>query len=227
MDVPHGLPPDASEFSLNDRFRATFVRYAQLAHGDFEEAGKAFGRSWRHFKRYLKGGTNIPTEVLAGLAQKSGVSLEWIVTGRGAGRADPDIEPIRMLSIRPSAGGGSYISEENSQIVPMPRLLIAGLGLRADYARLLHAYGSSMSPTIEDGDWLLVATASIFKEDVHDGLIYVFTAGDRIHVKRLRHSPKGWIMMSDNTPTFPAEELIEPSEHFQVFGRVVWAGRRL
>lgn len=224
MAEPDRLPPDATEFTLTDRFRATFVRYSQL-HGDFETAALALGRSWKHVTRYLRGGVTIPTSVLTALAMAAGVSLEWLMTGHGAERADPDIEAIRTLSIRPSAGAGSYVAPESDYTVPFPRLLTANLALRPEYARFMHAAGTSMSPTIEDGDWLLVATDPVRRTNIRDGMIYMFSVGDSVYVKRLRRSPRGWMMLSDNS-TF-SEELIPPAEHFEVFGQVVWVGRKL
>jgi Peptidase S24-like len=224
MDAPYGAPPDAVEFSLHDRFRATFVRYSQVF-GDFEQAAIALKRSWKSFLRYLRG-ANIPGPVLHQLATFSGVSLEWLVSGKGAPRADFDIVQIGTADIRASAGGGSHVHYSPDYTVPFPRLLVSGvLALRPEFARLLYASGDSMSPTIDDGDWLLVSVAEYERLEPKQGSIYVLSVGENIYVKRLFRSERGWLMQSDSETEDPRVQLI--GEDFNVVGRVVWVGHRL
>lgn len=101
------VPPDASDFSENERFRALFVRYGIIQRHDWERAASALGLSWRHFKRYLKGEIEVPAKHKRALAHAAGVDLNWLLTGQGGPRPDeelPEGRVIRYTSIPTGVG---------------------------------------------------------------------------------------------------------------------------
>lgn len=96
---------------------------------------------------------------------------------------------------------------------------------------ILPAYGTSMRPTFEDGDPLLVDTGV---HDVDREGVYVLERDGKLYVKRMqrRISDGSLLMISDNRDEYPIPEQI-PRElinrDFFVRGRVLmaWNARRL
>lgn len=179
-------------------------------------------------------GTSLPSaEKLIAIAGATGVSIDWLLLGKGSQKTiDPaadirDFVLVPRLSVTASAGNGS-VNPENFEAdgLELPSALLRQAGLRAESARILSASGTSMEPTIGDGDLLLVDISPKRRDPIIDGRIYVLSVGDALFVKRLRLAISGWIMSSDNQPLFP-DEMIPKGAPTVIYGQVVWAGRRL
>jgi len=217
-------PPEAVDFNAHDRFRAAYVRYGVIL-GSLERVPAELGRSWKQIQRYLRGG-DIPLEATHAVAAGAKVPVDWLLTGRGVESIMPGVVNVRTASIRPSAGGGSVLVESEEGTVPLPQSLFVRLGIRPAMARLLAARGSSMSPTIDDGDWMLIDTENGRRLEPKSGLVYVLSVGDAVFVKRLTQAADGtWIMHSDNEMVDPRD--VPLTEEFRVNGRVVWVGHAL
>jgi hypothetical protein len=96
---------------------------------------------------------------------------------------------------------------------------------------ILPAYGTSMRPTFEDGDPLLVDTG--VSEVDREG-VYVLERDSKLYVKRMqrRISDGSLLMISDNRDEYPIPESIQResiNRDFFVRGRVlmVWNARKL
>jgi transcriptional regulator with XRE-family HTH domain len=84
--------------------------------------------------------------------------------------------------------------------------------------------GDSMSPTVDDGDQLLVDLTQWSPGT--DG-IYVVHQGDHILVKRLTVDPmRQQVVMATDNPAYAKLAPLAPSE-VDLLGRVIWIGKRV
>ena len=90
---------------------------------------------------------------------------------------------------------------------------------------LIRVQGDSMSPTLSDGDDILV-DASDATARLRDG-IYVLRRDDALLVKRISPNPasRRLSIKSDNV-SYPSWPDCRPGD-IDIIGRVVWVGRRL
>lgn len=120
-----------------------------------------------------------------------------------AGRGKDQVE-IEFVEKQPQAFRTDWIRRER---------------LKPSKLACLNASGSSMEPTIWDGDSLVVDTSML---DVIDGKVYAlwYEGGER--VKRLYRLPGGGLRIKSDNPQFETIEL-EPGHtgHVRVIGRVV------
>ncbi len=94
---------------------------------------------------------------------------------------------------------------------------------RPDNLRCIHAYGNSMSPTLESGDLLLVDTGA--RSIDIDG-IYVLRAYDRLFVKRVRQRlTDGKLEVSSDNPAHKDPDVLDGTMEIEIVGRVVWYWR--
>lgn len=98
---------------------------------------------------------------------------------------------------------------------------------RIDALRFTHAYGDSMSPTLEDGDILLVDTGRISPSGA-DG-VYVLEASHRVFIKRVTERLGGGYDVTSDNPRVKTVDDLDGSREIGVRGRVVWVwnGRKL
>lgn len=225
------LPPD-----LETRLMEAIERV-----GGKDKAAEIMDKSEKQVRRYL-GGHEPPLMAVASLAEASGLSLDWIVFGRG--------EPIALIEakghfphadqrarelmdefvlvprydIRAAAGGGSVIHSE--QIVDY-------LAFKSDWVRhtlrvppsallLIEAMGDSMEDTISDGDLLLVNTS---EPRIKDNAIYALSVGGDLIVKRIQRRLDGTLIVkSDNARYDPEEVPPHMTDQLRVIGQVIWHG---
>lgn len=86
--------------------------------------------------------------------------------------------------------------------------------------KLWDVRGESMSPTLSDGDTVMINLA---ERDVISGEVYALIAEDGLRVKRLQRRADGLIWMLSDNPMqhkYPPEPIT--STHAAVIGRVVW-----
>jgi SOS-response transcriptional repressor LexA len=144
-----------------------------------------------------------------------------------AGRRDTDLVSIPYMSAMASAGPGAVVSDER---------MSARLAFRNDWLReltggspaglsVISVTGDSMSPTLSDGDDILV-DGNDAADRLRDG-IYVLRVEDMLNVKRLAMNPtgRGFEIRSDN-PAYPTWSNCDPAT-ISIIGRVIWAGRRI
>ncbi len=174
-------------------------------------------------------------ERLATIGAATGVSIDWLLLGRGSksstvkaeeSREIDGSEAVQRFGVSASAGDGAVPAEyPEMETVDVPRWVLERFDLKRTNARVLSATGISMVPTIGDGDLLLIDVSKPARMPV-DGSIYVLSIDDALFVKRLRRSSEGWVLVSDNREMYP-EEPITPGRSVTVHGRVVWADRKL
>ncbi len=175
------------------------------------------------------------------LAQRViGCNSVWIETGAGTmsitevpGILESATEAgirVPMLSNDASMGGGCDVQLDDvmtGHLTLTPNFVNEAIRPTGkDVLRFIHAYGDSMTPTLNSGDVLLVDTGII--EVKIDG-IYVLRAHDRLFVKRVRQRMDGKFEISSDNPTHKTVDILNGEHDVSVIGRVVWAwnGRRM
>lgn len=94
-----------------------------------------------------------------------------------------------------SCGMGSIVFSENKIKLPLATMLIEGFSKQKKYS-MINASGDSMSPTIENGDKLIVEHWN--GGQIQDNKIYVFCFNNEFFVKRLSKNLDEIIIKSDN-----------------------------
>jgi phage repressor protein C with HTH and peptisase S24 domain len=190
----------SSDSSFADRLRQVI--------GD--EAIYAFGRragiSDTALRSYLKG--SVPgIDKAVKIAQVGGVSLSWLITGEGsprleAGDAKTEYVYVPLVDVVASAGAGALVREESIEsVLAFERnWLRAHLKGNPDGLSLIRVQGDSMSPTLEDGDWIFVER----QKDLGGEGIYVFQRDGELWVKRLQRLSGSRVKVISDNPRFPS-----------------------
>ena len=219
--------------------REALARMASDRRVGYAALSRLLGRNPAYIQQFIKRGSprkleeadrgtlarffGVPESVLGGPA---GVQL--IASERGGAHPHASkLIPIPRLNINASAGPGA-INEDESTSAHMAfeerwlRRLFNGKP--ADLS-LIRVQGDSMSPTLSDGDDILV-DAGDGAARLRDG-VYVLRRDDALQVKRIAPNPSSRrvAIKSDNAsyPSWPDCRLGD----IELVGRVVWVGRRL
>lgn len=94
-----------------------------------------------------------------------------------------------------SCGNGNIIFSEEKIKLPISTLLIEGFSSQKKYS-IINASGNSMSPTIDNGDKLIVE--HWLGNQIQDNKVYVFCFNNEFFVKRLSKNLDEIIIKSDN-----------------------------
>lgn len=235
---------DQSWDALKHAF-ATRLREAMQGASINAFARKA-GLSASSVHRILHGGEPSLSTVFQ-LADAANVSANWLMTGRGAQRAElEDMEPptvpgfaneaapgglhvnLSEVVIRSLSAHGTPSVSSRDQVgrvdeVRFPKAILTTIGISPDRACLAQVVGTSMEPLIRDGSVVLIDTAD---QHLAEGRIYAFKLNGALMVKRLRPSRAGLVIIPENRHVF-SEELITELDDFELTGRVRWAGQIL
>ena len=94
-----------------------------------------------------------------------------------------------------SCGNGSIVFSSEKTKLPIPISMISGYSKNKLYS-MINASGNSMSPTIDNGDKLIVEHWN--GNQIQDNKIYVFCFNNEFFVKRLSKNLDEIIVKSDN-----------------------------
>ncbi len=94
-----------------------------------------------------------------------------------------------------SCGSGSIVFSDEKVKIPVSSMLINGFSKSKTYS-MINATGNSMSPTIENGDRLIVEHWN--NGQIQDNRVYVFCFNNEFFVKRLSKNLDEIIIKSDN-----------------------------
>lgn len=168
-------------------------------------------------------GPDVPSQGIRALAEASGVSIYWLVTGDGSpDAAAQGLQQIPLYDVRLAAGVAKF--GEAARIitmVPIDAELLMQLGRTStEGLGFVTADGDSMEPTIADGARSLL---DLRDNRLREG-VFGFRFDDELRVKRLRRVGEGVEVISDN-PRYEPERLEgHDLERFAVIGRVLWVG---
>lgn len=131
---------------------------------------------------------------------------------------------------KPAAGGGSLETSGETEGALAFRREWIGRKTRTSPERLrvMTVVGDSMSPTIEDGDIVLV-DEGVKVEELREGRVYVIRKGENIYVKRFRQGIDKYLFMGDNRDRAEKDVIVEMDDcdDFAIIGRALWAGKEL
>lgn len=161
-------------------------------------------------------------EMLLGAPQRSTARVA-AVDGRWRGA---DLIAIPRMAVSAAAGAGAFAGDERGE----PAMLVEPGWLRSVApggrdVSLISVSGDSMTPTLDDGDDILVDRGDA-GDRLRDG-IYVLRRDDMLIVKRvtLTRRPGRFDVTSDNLAHARWTDV--GVDEIEVVGRVVWRGRRL
>ncbi|CAH1546779.1 XRE family transcriptional regulator [Vibrio harveyi] len=154
--------------------------------------------------RYLSGDTSPTLEALIKISRANNVNIDWLAGVDNISFENArflsasDFETIPLYSAEASAGCGSF--QHDDSIIGEHLILVEDLkrlGIKKDDACAIKARGDSMTPTLMDGDLLVVDTRE--QIGVYDG-VYAISVDNQLLVKRLRYdiASQGYHIISDN-----------------------------
>jgi SOS-response transcriptional repressor LexA len=211
--------------------RAVLARLIAERREDYSGLSRLLGKNAAYIQQFIKRGTpkQLTEKDRKTLARYFGVSEEAL-GGPGAdvgGDGEERLVRVPKLNVGASAGPGAIPGSEiaSAHIGFDPKWLKSLSGGRPADLSLIKVQGDSMSPTLVDGDDILVDARDAV-ERLRDG-IYVLRSEDALMVKRIALSPaaRRVAVKSDNDayPDWPDCDLAS----IHIIGRVIWAGRRL
>ncbi len=218
---------------MGDRNLSARLRSVIAARGSVAELARAVGVSDNAIYKWAAGRGQPSVVNLVALAKVAGVSLEWLATGRESagkrgsrGRSAPAAGDYFFASGRALAGAAGAAELGGVRTAEC-------LALRSDWVRqrlgveqgrlaLVEALGDAMSPTIEDGDLLLVEVAR--KRPERDGVYLIRVAG-KVVVRRLQNCPGGQILVKCDHPGYDAIKVA--ASKVRAVARLVWRAGRL
>ncbi len=155
------------------------------------------------------------------LCEVYGVSLSSFLTKQD--KDLPEFSPVPLLAARPRGGTGGLETDDDIQSwysFHTDFLLRKGNPARM---RLFFVAGDSMSPTLNEGDMVMV---DMGQQSVTSGKIYMLRVGEELMMKRLENRPNGILLIRSDNPTYEAIELQTHVENdVEIFGRMVWSCR--
>ena len=179
-------------------------------------------------RKYLRGSQ--PTaDRLALIANCTGASVDWLVTGKGEPYqklmpAD-DLVRLPLYEITAGAGNGLHVDEsvEPEMIAFEESWLRRKFHTSPQGLHLIYVRGESMEPTLHSGDVVLVDTKIT---EVNEG-IYVLRIDTALFVKRLHLLPGGRLKVSSDNPAYEPFiiDLKSPPDDFAVLGKTLWSLR--
>lgn len=136
-----------------------------------------------------------------------------------------DLVPIYNVTV--SAGHGAVLAEheeEADRLLFPPGYLRRITSTHAGKLAILNVKGDSMSPTLNDGDIVMV---DVTKRDLSfDGLFVLRDGGESLLVKRIgRGARRGEVKVISDNRFYPATD--RSVTDIEVVGRVIWIGARV
>ncbi len=202
----------------------------RLAEAIWPEKPTAFaaraGVSSGLMSKYLRGGgaSGHRLDIVAKIALAAGVSLDWLVWGKGEGSPAGEVIRVPRYEATLAAGSGSWNDGRRQlDFVPFtPEFFRKRLGRSgASGCSILEGSGDSMAPAISDGDLIMIDEQDT---QITDG-VFAFVLDGLARVKRFRRRLDGVTIISDN-PSYGSEDLpSDQLDRLNMIGRVVWVGK--
>ncbi|MEA3010705.1 MAG: hypothetical protein QOJ91_2397 [Sphingomonadales bacterium] len=198
---------------------------------DFAGLSRLIGKNPAYIQQFIKRGTprKLDEDDRRTIARYLGVSEAELGGPSGDRSEDPAEGMIKVprLDVGASAGHGAIVEGEAavSHIAFDPAWLRQLCKGGTNHLSFIRVQGDSMSPTLADGDDILVDGADA-GDRLRDG-IYVLRREEILMVKRLAINPfAARATVTSDNPAYPEWKDVELST-LAIIGRVVWAGRRL
>lgn len=154
----------------------------------------------------------VPLEQCVKIAERTGVSLDWLILGKGEMRGgsggaaefdDADAVWVPLYDVEVSAGSGIEVyGERIIQRVPFAKSWLHSEGLYARHLACLPVHGDSMEPTLQHGDIVLVN-----HEKTRGDGVFVIRMGNALRVKRLQWLATGDLRISSDNAIYEPEQV--------------------
>ena len=204
--------------------------------GNSSEFARAVGVKQPSLTRWIIGEADPSRSNLVKIAEATETSIVWLATGQGdtnvAIQEKPDNtnnDGVLMIdcfcSVNVSAGFGSFnegVTAPDGQ-VPYSDSLLQKLGVKPTHAAVFWADGTSMRPTIDDGDQMLV---DLSKKEIKGDKIYLVQNRESVWVKRVKLNWNGIELISDNKEEYaPITLTKEEADNLEIIGQVDYIGK--
>nr|DAN31614.1 MAG TPA: Repressor protein CI [Caudoviricetes sp.] len=204
--------------------------------GNSSEFARAVGVKQPSLTRWIIGEADPSRSNLVKIAEATETSIVWLATGQGdtnvAIQEKPDNtnnDGVLMIdcfcSVNVSAGFGSFnegVTAPDGQ-VPYSDSLLQKLGVKPRHAAVFWADGTSMRPTIDDGDQMLV---DLSKKEIKGDKIYLVQNRESVWVKRVKVNWNGIELISDNKEEYaPITLTKEEADNLEIIGQVAYIGK--
>lgn len=211
---------------MEEEPRAALERLILESGEDFAGLSKLVGRNPAYIQQFIKRGTpkKLPETERGILARYFGV--DEVLLGKSADtEVTSGIRLIPKLAVGASAGAGAmHDGEALAGKIGFDEKWLRRMGLDPAKLSLIRVEGESMSPTLNNGDDIMVDNRAA-AQAARDG-IHVIRLDDMLMVKRLAQGPLGRLSVLSDNPNYPDWPDVDGAT-VTVIGRVVWAGRRL
>jgi len=221
--------PIVYEVLMNSDPRSVLERLCVERGEDFAGLSRMLGRNPAYIQQFVRRGVpkRLKEEERRKLARYFSISETVLGGPPDEPRAIDGLISINRHPVFASAGPGAIVREGLGK--PYfgfdERWLKALTATPSSSLSIVRVEGDSMSPTLNDGDDILVDLGDAV-ERLRDG-IYVLRVDDALVVKRLALSPivRRVTVQSDNPayPDWPDCDLDE----INCIGRVIWSGRKV
>ncbi len=209
--------------------RAALQRLIEDRGEDYAGLSRLLGRNPAYVQQYIKRGSprRLAEEDRRRLARYFGVDEAVLGALPSEPPASGGLVPVPRLDVGAAAGAGAFGDDERARgHIAFDSAWLRRIARGApDQLSIIRVAGDSMSPTLGDGDEILVDQGDA-EGRLRDG-IYVLRIDDALVVKRLALNPtaRSVSIRSDNPayPGWPDCAL----DAIDVVGRVVWTGRRI
>ena len=196
---------------------------------DFAGLSRMLGRNPAYIQQFVRRGVpkRLKEEERRKLARYFSVSESLL-----GGPPDEPVSPNGLVSIKRhpvsvSAGPGAVAGQEYGKpyFAFDERWLKALTASSPPNLSIVRVEGDSMSPTLNDGDDILVDLGDC-GDRMRDG-IYVLRVDDALVVKRLALNPMGRrVTVQSDNPAYPDWPDCDLDE-INCIGRVIWSGRKV
>ena len=192
------------------------------------------GISERTFANWLAGSSEPKVIGISSVAQAAGVTIDWIVTGskpkqKLGSHTEGNFDTIQIAWVdRKLKNLDQPVNLRlniNDHVPFSKNFLKEHLG-HEDFDELcvMEISGDSMSPTMNDSDFVLIDRN---QRDTDDGLFAYLFKGT-VYIKRLINVLNGIDVISDNKSLYPAQHIAhEDLNNFNIIGRIVWIGKTI
>lgn len=162
-------------------------------------------------------------ERLESLTASLGLSLPEFFACKD--KPTPDQVFVEKVKARPRAGsGGLETDSEHDGYYSFHGSFIARKRGAPDSMKIFEVAGDSMSPTLDNGDLIMV---NLQETDIRTGYIYLLRMEDELMVKRLENRPGGVLLLRSDNPDYEDIRINKYDEaiNIGIFGRMVWSCR--
>ena len=211
--------------------RDTLARILKEKGEDFAGLSRLIGKNPAYIQQFIKRGTprKLDEDDRRTIARYLGVdeTLLGAPSGDRSGGSTDDMVKVPRLDVGASAGHGAITGGEApvSHIAFDPQWLRQLCKGGTGKLSFIRVQGDSMSPTLADGDDILVDGAD-GADRLRDG-IYVLRRDETLMVKRLAINPfAARATITSDNPAYPEWKDVDLAT-LAIIGRVVWAGRKL